>query len=120
MLRSTVARKAGTFRVLARNGNLRLRPGDFRGVITTGDWAKVDEGVLFLSLIGEPSWPPLLSSQVHLDMVIWTNRDCGLRPFPSKYDVENPVHMFLQCDSQLTQPRTSCFVAKPKMSSASQ
>jgi hypothetical protein len=68
--RSTFARKAGPFGILTWNGNLRLCARNLRGVIATCDWAKVNEGVLFLSLIGEPSWPPLLSSQVHLDMVV--------------------------------------------------
>jgi hypothetical protein len=92
----STARIGRTRRRLAGNRNLGLRPFHFRGVITLFDWAKVEEGVLFLGLDRKPRRPALLSAQAHLDLMVRANRDRRFDALPAEDDIENPVHVRLQ------------------------
>jgi hypothetical protein len=80
----------------AGNGNLCLRPFHLCGVIAPFHWAKVEEGVLFLSLDRKPRWPALFSAQAHLDFVIRADWDRRFDALPAEDDIENPVHVRLQ------------------------
>jgi hypothetical protein len=80
----------------AGNGNLCPRPFHFRGVIAPFHWAKVEEGVLFLSLDRKPRRPTLFSAEAHLDLMIRANRDRRFDALPAEDDIENPVHVRLQ------------------------
>jgi hypothetical protein len=94
ILAAGIGRTSGRF---ARHRYLSLCSLDFRGVIAPFNWAKIDEGVLFLGLDREAGRSSLLSTQAHLNAVIRAKWDCRFNSLPAQNHIENPVHVRLQC-----------------------
>ena len=73
--------------------NLGVDPFHLGGVVAPFNRAEVDQGVLFLGLVGEPGRPSLFAAQAHLEVVIGADRNRWLTALASQNHVENSLHV---------------------------